>query len=706
MAETVELKVKGMTCSGCAATVTKYLENQGLKEVYVNFTTDEVRFADPVGISKEKIAKGINALGYQAILPESAETPASLLSSVANRFWITLPFTLLLNLHMFVHWHWLHQVSTQFWLSLPVAAIGFYFFGRSAWHSIRQGMPNMDVLIFTGAFAAFIYSLAGCFLYGGQPQYIYFETTATIITLVLLGNMIEKRAASQTASVLTDLEKLKPSKATKILHDLLSGSEQYIETDAALLQAGDLLLVKTGEVIPADGLVVSGNATVNESMISGESLPAAKLAGSRVITGTIVTDGNIKIKATATGKRTRLSGIIDLVKNAQAEKPNIQRFGDRVSAVFVPVVVGISVVTFLVNYMWVDLPVTDSLMRAVAVLVISCPCAMGLATPLAVMVGIGSAARKGILIKSGAQMETLALANYYIFDKTGTLTTGNLKIEDFKVYDFSERDAKNFIHYIERHSNHPVAKSILEQCADWHHHNVGFANIEEVKGLGMKATDQFGNIYTVGSLKLSATEIKTKVQADIYFTFNGKLAASFNVNDEVLATAGPVVEYILHTGSKVMMLSGDSQRKCDMVAAILGIGEVKSGQTPEQKLRVIRKLSKENKTAMVGDGINDAPALALAHIGISHGEATDIARNTSGVVLTGNAMNKLIDAIALSKAGYQTIRQNLFWALLYNVVAIPLAAAGFLSPMVAALGMAFSDLVVVGNSLRLRMRVK
>jgi Cu+-exporting ATPase len=705
MSNQIEIKVKGMTCSGCANTVTKYLENQGLKNVYVNFTTDEVRFTNEALLSIDKLAKGINSLGYQAILPDTQKSSFINFNNIQFKFWVTLPFTLILMLHMFVNWHPLHMAWVQFILCLPVAAIGFWHFGRSAFQSIKQKLPNMDVLIFIGASSAFIYSLIGWLVYNANMQYIYFETTASIITLVLLGNMIEKNAASRTASVISDLEKLKPSKATKVIKDLLSANEIYTEVSVKDLNVGDLVLINSGTVVPVDGLVMQGQATINEAMISGESIPAAKNIGSKVIAGTMILDGNIYVKTTALEKNTRLSGLIEMIKNAQLEKPSIQRFGDRVAAIFVPVVVTISILTFIINYIFIDKIVSESMMRAIAVLVISCPCAMGLATPLAVMVGIGSAARKGILIKSGAQIETLSQANYYIFDKTGTLTTGNLKVSDFNVYDFSERDAKNYIHFIERHSNHPIAKSILEQCEDWNHHNIAFNKIEEIRGLGMQANDMFGNKYTLGNLKLVEIPIKTNIQADIYFTYNGKIAATFNINDEVINAAAQTIKAIQNFQAKTMILSGDSLRKCEDVAKQLGITEIKAHQTPEQKLRLVKKLSKEYKTAMIGDGINDAPALALAHVGISHGLATDIAKNTSGIVLTGNAIDQLRTAVGLSKVTYQTIKQNLLWAMLYNAVAIPLAAAGYLSPILAALGMAFSDLVVIGNSLLLKWKI-
>jgi Cu+-exporting ATPase len=700
---TIEWKVTGMSCSSCAATVTKYLQKQGATEVYVNFASDEVRFKkDEKDLNR--IAEGINSLGYKVVTPVSEAEIRKwyALDTLERRFWFTVPFTVLLLLHMFIHWHILHNPLVQLTLSIPVVMIGFIQFGRSAWHSVKLKSPNMDVLIFMGSTSAFVYSVVGYILFKDEGEkYLFFETAATIITLVLFGNLLEKRSVMSTTKAITELAKLQPTKALKILKDLLSGKEVHEEIAVKDVKINDLLLLKTGDRIPLDGLVITGNAAVDESIMTGESLTVGKAAGSSVLAGTLLIDGHLTIKVTKGESGTLLSQVIELVKTAQTDKPNIQRLGDRVSAIFVPAVVLIAIIAFIINYYIADVSVADSLMRSVAVLVISCPCAMGLATPLAVIVGIGKAAAKGILIKGGSTLETFTQINCIVFDKTGTLTTGAFHISNFKVYDFLERDAKNIIHYFETFSNHPIAKCIIQQHADWHHHNIAFDDIKEIKGQGIKAKDHFGNVYTLGSLKLADGLKASKDEMDIYLTRNNTIIAGFNVNDEIKAEASDAIAQLKAAGIKTILLSGDSERKCKEVAAQLNIDEVYSRQLPEQKNKLISKLAKTYMVAMVGDGVNDAPALARAHVGISLGNATDIAKQAAKIIFLQNRLDRISHTFSISKLTYRTIKQNLFWALLYNVTVIPLAAMGMLNPMVAALGMAFSDLVVIGNSLRI-----
>ena len=696
------MKVEGMTCSSCARTVSKYLEGQGMKEVYVDFGADEVRFVNAVQKPLSLLEKGIDSLGYHVAktnVHQAEKRPV--LSTPEQKFWFTLPFTVLLMMHMLPGFHAMHNGWLQLILCLPVAWLGFKHFGRSGWQSVKVLVPNMDVLIFMGSFSAFVYSLILLFFFPRQA--VYFETTASIITLVLLGNLIEKRSVKQTTTAINSLSKLQPEKALKVLHDLVTNKEVTEEIAVQDVKVGDRLLVNDGSRIPVDGEVLRGEALADESMLTGESMPVGKRFGSAVIGGSLITDGSIYIKATQVGQKTLLSQIIEQVKRAKADKPSIQKLGDRIAAIFVPVVAGIAVFVFCINYWGVGLAASESLLRSIAVLVISCPCAMGLATPLAVMVGLGKAAKKGILVKGGSVLENLAQIDTVVLDKTGTLTNGDFEITRFETFDFNERDAKNIIHHLETQSNHPVAKSIVKKHEDWHHHNIVFSEVKEEKGLGIKANDHFGNKYTLGSPALQKNQKSDNPEFDIYLTRNGITLAAFDLSDTFMLGAMELISLLRASGINTILLSGDSEKKCREVQTALGIGEVYFRKTPGQKVSIVKKLCGTNKVAMLGDGINDALALTASHVGVSISGATDVARDAADVVLL-KGITALPQALNTGIATYKTIRQNLFWAFLYNVVAIPLAAAGFLSPMLAALGMAFSDLVVVGNSLRIKLK--
>ena len=469
------------------------------------------------------------------------------------------------------------------------------------------------------------------------------------------------------------------------------------------IQVGDLLLVNTGDVIPIDGIIMEGNGTIDESMISGESIPLNKEKGDKVVGSTILTDGNIIVKAEAIGRNTVLSKIIDLVKNAQQDKPEIQRLGDRVSAIFVPIVLGISLTTFLLSKFGFDLSTQQSMLQAIAVLVISCPCAMGLATPTAVMVGIGRAAKKGILIKGGSTLEELAKTKTIIFDKTGTLTTGKFTIKSLNVIDGNEQEIIDVLFNIEGRSAHPIAKSIVENLKE-KAKVIVLSDIEEVKGIGLSATDEMGNNWKVGSYRM-ASELTDDKLHEVYILKNNKLLATLDIEDEIKPKAKEMIAELTHQGIEIILLSGDKQSKCDALAKTLNIQTVFAEQLPEEKLTKVQEYSSKGNTVMVGDGVNDAPALARSTVGISFGDATDVSINTAQVVLLGtNGIDKLTEALHLSRLTFKTIKQNLFWAFFYNVLAIPVAAFGFLSPIIATATMGLSDIVVIGNSILLKVK--
>ncbi len=692
-----ELIVQGMHCQGCADTVRKELESKGMEQVYVDFASDKATFVNTKNIPLKTIIPAIQKLGYKAsiIIPK---TPWY--NKVENLFLLTLPFTIILLSHMFVQIPLLHNAWFQLAITLPVLAAGIWVYGKSAWASTRNLSPNMNVLIMLGALASFIYSLVGLLLFNADINYIFFETTASIISFVMLGSYIEKKAVAQTTKNLDLLKANSPLKATKLLYDLLSGKEEQIEVDARQIKKGDTIMVAAGSQIPADGIIINGKAIADESILTGESPGTKKSIGDKVIGGSLLTEGWLKITATSNFNDSTLSRIVKEVEQASGQKPQIQLLADRISALFVPAVIMISLITLLINHFIADYNWGQSLMRSVAVLVISCPCALGLATPLAVVVGLGRAARKGIIIKAGLHLETLAKVDTVVFDKTGTLTNGKMKVVEFKSFDFSERDAKNYIHFLETHSAHPIAQTIVRNYPHWRHHSIAFDQVEEISGLGIKALDHFGNRYTLGSLEISKKPIKEpKMKWDIYLTLNETIIAAFDVEEEMKLGVKEMITALKQKGFETIILSGDSQSKCNRVAAALGIDKVYARTLPQKKADIIKKLSKARTVAMIGDGINDTIAMAKAHVGIAVGGAADLAREHANIVILKNDPHIIMDALTVGQNTYHTIKQNLWWALAYNSLAIPLAAMGYLSPLLAAWGMAFSDVVLVLNTL-------
>ncbi len=693
--ELIELQVSGMHCNNCALSVHKLLEKKGLQDIYVDFANDEVKFKTNKPSDTPLIIKDIEGLGYK-VSEESIPIQEKFYEKVENKFYFSLIFTIPLFSHMFLPFHWLHNPLVQLGLCIPVYILGCIHFGKSAFNSLKNGIPNMDVLIFIGSSAAFIYSLYGTVQNLG-PDYLFYETAATIITLVLLGNVLEKRSVTQTTSAVRDLMKFQEAKANKLVNgEILTINSQEVVP-------GDTLVINSGDKIPVDGEIIWGEASVNESMLTGESLPVEKSKYDQVIGGTLIEKGSIHILVTKTGKHTILSQIIDLMKKAQSAKPPIQKLGDQVAAIFVPVVVGIAVLTFVLAYYSFDLSFQKSMLNAIAVLVISCPCAMGLATPTAVMVGLGRAAKNGILIKGGNTLEEIAKLKYMVFDKTGTLTTGNFKIKKIDSISISQKKAESIIYGIEAYSNHPIAKSLVAELSTGSPEKIIFTKVSEEKGLGMNGTDSEGNTYQFGSKQILNPE-EEQGDFSLFLKMNGTLLARIEIEDEIKADASRLILTLKNMGIKPVLLSGDLKKKCEDLAAILGIEEVYAETQPHKKLEIIESIKKRGKTAMVGDGINDAPALTTSDVGISMSDSSQIAIQSAEVVLLKNELGVIDQMLRIGKHTLLTIKQNLFWAFFYNVVAIPVAAFGFLNPMVGALTMAFSDVIVIGNSIRLKTK--
>lgn len=703
-ASVINWKVDGITCANCALSINKALEKEGLSNISVNVITGDVSFEtlDTNG-TVTKAQKRVESLGYvvnDGTAPAKADTKKGpQLSKYMLRFWITLPFTAILMLHMIpgLHLHWLMNPWVQLALATPVYLIGMNFFGVSAYKSIRSGIPNMNVLIALGATAAFGYSIWGMF----QPNpadFMFFETAASIITIVFLGYYLEDVSVARTQKTIKELTKEHVIMANMIAYDS-HGHENVFQMESNTLKVGDLVLIKTGEQVPADCKILSGEAEVSEALLTGESLPILKKQGDIIVGGSIVSNGNLKAYVTATGSDTVKSSIVAMMKKAQTEKPPVQQLADKISAIFVPLVLGIALLTFLINQFVFDVSFQESLMRAVAVLVIACPCAMGLATPAAIAVGLGRAAKNGILFTDVKRMELFRDVKRMVFDKTGTLTTGKFQISNFKSQ-IEEAAFKKIVFSLEKFSGHPIAKSIT---AEWKRKDVfRWQKVEEIKGLGMRASDKEGNHYFIGSANGVVGEMPAG--HSLYVTQNDVLIGWIDIADEIRPEAKAVIDYCKSNGIETVILSGDTEAKCKAVADVLGIEKVVAGQSPAEKLEKLEQWSKEMPTVMVGDGINDAPALAKATISVSLSEASQLAIQSASVVLTSGGLANLPKAMQLGKHTYGTVKSNLFWAFSYNIVAIPIAAMGMLHPTMAALIMGGSDVVLALNSLWLGVR--
>ena len=687
------LKVEGMTCNNCAAGIKKHLEKSLDSEVNVNFSIGEVSCYTNEKHHKRDLINLIEDIGFRVVKTKSKKTLNFSKSEIY--FLVSLIFTTPLFCHMFVsETNILHQPIIQLFLCLPVYFIGIVFFGKSAYYSIKSKVPNMDVLIFIGSTAAFFYSLYGWWIFQDTElvkNYLFFETTATIITLVLLGNVLEHRSVKQTTTSIEELNKIKESIAKKEL------GEEVIDVNYNDIKKDDILIVNKGDQIPVDGKIIWGSCSVDESMITGESLPISKNKNDEVISGTILMHGSIKILAIKVGKETTISNIIEMVKNAQSNQPNIQKIGDKVSAIFVPCVLLISLSTFIICLFYLNISTNDSFLRAIAVLVISCPCAMGLATPTAVMVGLGRAAKQGILIKGGDTLEKMAVIKNIAFDKTGTITTGRFKITLFKCNVENEDFIKKIIYNLEKHSSHPIAISLVKELEKYSS-EIELKNIKENEGLGISC------IYNEDKYMISSN-LESSELFDIKVTKNNLVVAEIKLEDEIKTNTKEIITKLNNEGYNTYLISGDSYNKCEIINKKLKFTDFFYEQKPENKLKKIEELNNSNPTAMLGDGINDAPALSKAFIGISLSNASQIAIQSSDVILLNkNNLNQLNKAFKISRHTLRTIKQNLFWAFSYNIIAIPIACLGYLNPMWAALFMAFSDIVVIGNSIRLKFK--
>ncbi len=702
-ASEVSLRVSGLHCMNCALSLEKHLTKVGAQEPAVDYATGRTTFKLAERSQLSEIVNSISRLGYTVA---DSKTPAAPERHTALRIktLICAVLTLPMLLAMFTGIRVFHDPVVQAVLATPVFLIGIHHFGLSGIRSLRSGVANMDVLIAVGILAGYMASLIT--LIGGLGhETIFFEAVSSIVTFVLIGHFLEERAVKKTTSAIEALSHLQPPRANRITtHE--NGSETIENVAVGDVRSGDLLQVNTGDRIPTDGVIVRGAGSLDESMLTGEAVPIERSVDDRLIGGSILSAGTITMRATAIGDDTILASIVQLVRDAQQRKPSIQRVGDAVSAVFVPAVIVVALLVFVLGLGVFGLTAGEALVRALAIAVVACPCAMGLATPTAIMVALGRAATNGILVRGGDTLERLAKVSHVSFDKTGTLTSGALRVGKLLTYNgCSESEAQGILVALQRHSSHPIAQAILR--ADQKNATAApkVAEVTEAKGIGIEGRSEDGRFYACGGRVIAARN-SIACADDLVLIRDGTLIASLTLQDDVRPEAPRVVRRILDMGLSTSLISGDSRDKCFAVATQVGIQDVKAEKLPEEKLESLRELqsSLPGGVAYIGDGINDAPTLAEASVGISLSSGSDVAMHSAQVLLSGGTITQLPDAIRLSRITVSTIKQNLFWAFLYNALTIPLAAFGYLTPLQGALLMTCSDVVIVGNSLRIKVR--
>jgi Cu+-exporting ATPase len=736
----VDLPVVGMSCANCAATVEKTLRETvpGVVSVSVNFGTETATVEyDPEAVSIEAMAEAVKKSGYELVIPaegakvEDAEQVARAreLKQQQRYFLVGVLFSVpLLILSMgrdfMLLGSWGHAAWMNWLFLLLATPVQFYTgsgFYSGGFRSVRAGSANMDVLVALGSSVAYFYSLA-VLLLPGVGVHVYFETSALIITLIKLGKLLEARAKGQASAAIRKLMDLAP----KIAHVEEEGGEVR-EVAAEHVHAGQVVVVRPGESIPVDGEVVSGESAVNESMLTGESIPVDKAAGDRVFGATVNQQGLLRVKATGVGAQTALAQIIRLVRQAQGSKAPIQRLADQVSAVFVPVIIGIALITFGVWWV-VGGSFVPAMIRLVAVLVIACPCALGLATPTAIMVGTGKGAGLGILFKNSEALETAHKLTTVMFDKTGTITRGEPVLTDWVPLEGGE-DALALVAGAEAGSEHPIARAVVDGARSRGLSPAGLETFQAASGFGLEARVS-GHSVRVGkpswfaeggplpepvSQKVAnlAGQGKTVMLAEV----DGRLAGLLAVADEEKPGAKEAVAELKAMGLEPVMLTGDNEQAAKAIAGQVGIERVVAEVLPERKEEIVREAHDRGEVvAMVGDGINDSPALARADVGVAIGTGTDVAMEASDITLVGGELSGVARAIRLSRETMRTIKQNLFWAFFYNVALVPLAAGVLnpvswlpdflrqLHPVMAAAAMALSSVTVVSNSLRLGRR--
>ncbi len=723
-----KFNVTGMTCSACVSHVERAVNKLGVRSCSVNLLTNSMLVDyDETAVSEKEICRAVAAAGYAAAPAEKKRTDNAsekgrlirlIISAVLTvlLLYVAMGHLLKLPLHQFFHGHYLVSSLLQFALALPVIIINFGYFKRG-YAGLFKLSPNMDTLIALGSTASFLYSVylfAHFLAVGGEGQHLFLDASATILTLISVGKYLEALSKKKTTGAIEALLDLAPDTAI-VLRD---GKEVLVPADE--VAKGDILVMKDGMSFPVDGVVEEGSAGVDESLITGESMPVEKFAGEKVVSGTVVRSGYLKVCATEVGEDTTLAKIVEMVENANSTKAPVAKTADKVAGIFVPAVMAVAAVVLII---WLILgsPFGTALNYAVSVLVISCPCALGLATPVAIMVGTGKGAENGILIKSGEALQLLGRVSAVAFDKTGTLTKGTPEVTNIHAIKGKIEEFTPVVMAVERLSSHPLAKAVTEHLERAGTPVVNAEDFRSVGGRGISAVVE-GKRYYIGNYAYMqengisdegalsvANEYAAQGKTPL-FVADSEVLGIICLMDKLKPTSRKAVEELENSGVSCAMLTGDNELTARAAAKEAGIRTVYAGVLPGDKERIVSEMAREGRTvAFVGDGVNDAPALTAASVGVAIGAGSDVAVESADVVLVKDDLTDVVNAIKLSKKTMRNIKQNLFWAFFYNVLCIPLAAGAYsfagikLDPMYCALAMSLSSLFVVLNSLRLRL---
>lgn len=722
-----EFHVTGMHCASCSTIIERALSKTiGVQSANVNFSTSKSVIYHDESLTNEDLIKIIKSKGYNATVLEKDSSQDQKkfheeeIKELKRKFLLSLDFAIpIVIIGMVLMWLGIEVPYKDYLIWLLATPVQFFIgwqFYLGTWHALRNKTANMDTLIAVGTTAAYFYSVYVILFNPELGQ--YFEVSAILITLVIMGKYLEALAKGRASDAISKLMSLTPKTARVIR----KGKEIVISSDEVLIN--DIILVKPGERIPVDGIVVEGNSSIDESMITGESIPVEKKKGSLIYSGTINKLGSFKFKATKIGENTTLARIVKLVEDAQGRKAPIQRFADVISSYFVPIVILISVITFLSWYLIFGETISFAIITAVAVLVIACPCALGLATPTAIMVGTGKGAQNGILIKGGDALEAAHKVKYVIFDKTGTITKGIPEVTNILLTNkLSESKILEIASSIEKQSEHPLAEAIMKKAKEKKIALQKVTNFKAIPGHGTQARFN-GTDYYLGSPKLmkklnipltkfveDINQLEDQGKTIMVLASKKQILAIIGVADTIRESAKSAVTRLKEMNVEVYMITGDNERTAKAIAKQAGIQNVFADVLPEDKAKYVKQLQEKGNVAMIGDGINDAPAIAQADIGIAMGSGTDVAMETGNIVLMRNDPEDVPKAIKLSKITMGKIRQNMFWALFYNILGIPIAAGilypytgWLLSPVIAGGAMALSSVSVVSNSILLKYK--